>query len=228
MQTIARVHRTGFEDIYTRLSANPATGLSSKDQGARALRNTALTYLCLNEDDRYLDLALKQRREALNMTSELGALEALNRSKKGQRLAALQDFRAKWEKESLVMNKWLMIRAIAPGEKTLAEVKELLNDGAVFDKTNPNKIYSLLLGFAKFNLLGFHTVSGEGYRFLADQVLEIDARNPQVASRVISAFNQWKTFDSKRQALMKAELERIAKHPGLSNNVNEIVTRSLA
>jgi aminopeptidase N len=76
--------------------------------------------------------------------------------------------------------------------------------------------------------VGFHDKSGAGYRFIADQVIEIDARNPQVGSRLVSAFNQWKTFDKERQLLMKSELERIAKTPSLSSNVAEIVGRALA
>ncbi len=226
MKSIAKAHRSSFEKIYDRLSADAATGLSSKAQGTRALRNTSLFYLCLLDDARDLEKALKQRREAKDMTTELGALDALNRSTQPARLTALEEFRTKWKDESLVMNKWLSMRAIAPGAPTLNEVKALMSD-PVFDKNNPNKIYSLLLAFAKFNTLAFHEKSGEGYRFIADQVLDVDARNPQVASRLVSAFNQWKTFEPSRRAMMKTELERIAKHAALSNNVGEIVGRAL-
>lgn len=226
LKAIGRGHRESFEKIYDRLSATPATGLSPQAQGARALRNTALFYLCLDEDAKDFERALKQRREARDMTTELGAIEALNRTTQPARLTALEEFRTKWKDESLVMNKWLTMRAVAPGAPTLNEVKALMND-PIFDKNNPNKIYSLVLAFAKFNTLGFHAKSGEGYKFVADQVIEIDARNPQVASRVVSAFNQWKTFEPGLRQLMKTELERIAGHPGLSNNVGEIVGRAL-
>ena len=156
----------------------------------------------------------------------LGAIDALNRSGSAARISGIQEFREKWKNESLVMNKWLSIRALAPGEATLEEVKELLGD-SVFDKNNPNKIYSLLLAFAKFNSLGFHAKSGAGYKLIADQVLDVDTRNPQVASRLVSAFNQWKTFTPDRGEKMRDELQRIANHPTLSNNVREIVTRAL-
>lgn len=231
MKAIGQAHRDLFSKIYDRLAASAqkragTDELSSLAQGERALRNTALMHLCLSESPVDLDKALRQRREAKDMTTELGALEALNRSKLPARITGLEEFREKWKNESLVMNKWLTLRAVAPGATTLTEVKKLTSD-PVFDKNNPNKIYSLLLAFARFNTLGFHMKSGEGYRFVAEQVLDIDARNPQVASRLVSAYNQWKTFDSERSTLMKAELERIAKHPGLSSNVSEIVTRAL-
>jgi aminopeptidase N len=226
LKAIAKSHRQSFEKIYERLSAKPIHGISSLAQGERALRNSALTYLCMSDDLRDLDKALRQRREAKDMTTELGALEALNRSSQAARLTALDEFRAKWKDETLVMNKWLTLRAIAPGVKTLKEVKKLMDD-SVFDKNNPNKIYSLMLAFAKFNTLGFHAKSGDGYQFIADQVLDVDRRNPQVASRLVSAFNQWKTFDPDRRALIRAQLDRISKHEGLSNNVSEIVGRAL-
>ncbi len=227
MKAIAKAHRSSFQKIYDRISANSQSGQSSVAVGQRALRNTALFYLCLSGDTLDLDRALRQRREATDMTTELGALEALNRTKEPARLTALEEFRAKWKDESLVMNKWLSMRAIAPGALTLNEVKNLMED-PVFDKNNPNKIYSLLLAFAKFNTLGFHAKSGDGYKFVADQVLDVDARNPQVASRLVSAFNQWKTFDPSRREMMKSELERIANHTSLSNNVSEIVGRALS
>ncbi len=226
LKAIARAHRQSFEKIYERLSIKPITGFSSLAQGERALRNSALSYLCLSDDLRDLDRALRQRREAKDMTTELGAIEALNRSSQPARITALDEFRAKWKNETLVMNKWLMLRAIAPGLKTLNEIKDLMED-SVFDKNNPNKIYSLILAFAKFNTLGFHAKNGDGYQFIADQVLDVDRRNPQVAARLVSAFNQWKTFDPARRELIRAQLDRISKHAGLSNNVSEIVGRAL-
>ena len=221
LRAISQKHRAHFEAIYARLE-----GKAQTTSGERALRNTALSYLCVSEEVPDMNRALKQRRAATDMTTELGALEALNRSHLPARTSALTEFRDKWKNESLVMNKWLMIRAVSPGPHTLNEVRDLMND-PVFDKNNPNKIYSLLLAFAKFNSLGFHREDGSGYKFIADQVLEIDGRNPQVASRLVSAFNQWKTFTPEAAQKMKAELQRIAAHTGLSSNVKEIVTRAL-
>lgn len=227
LKAIAKHHRQYFENIYGSLSKQDLSGINQKAMGLRALLNTSLMYLCLSDEVRDLEKALSQRRTAKDMTTELGALEALNRSSNPTRLTAIDEFKAKWKHEPLVMNKWLTIRAVAATPNSLSEVKALMDD-PVYDRNNPNKIYSLLLAFAKFNSVGFHDKSGAGYRFIADQVIEIDARNPQVGSRLVSAFNQWKTFDKERQLLMKSELERIAKMPGLSSNVAEIVGRALA
>jgi len=74
----------------------------------------------------------------------------------------------------------------------------------------------------------FHAAGGEGYAFLADQVVALDALNPQVAARMARAFDRWKRFDEKRKAGSKAALERIRDAKGTSKDVMEIVTKALA
>ena len=81
--------------------------------------------------------------------------------------------------------------------------------------------------FAHGNLLHFHHASGRGYQLLADQVIRLDALNPQVAARMVGAFNQWRRYDASRQVQMQAQLERIAATEGLSKDVYEIVSRNL-
>lgn len=49
----------------------------------------------------------------------------------------------------------------------------------------------------------------------------------QVAARLVSAFTTFKQFDAGRQAQMKEALGRISKAEGLSENVYEIVSKSL-
>ena len=63
---------------------------------------------------------------------------------------------------------------------------------------------------------------------MADAVLRLQAQNPQLASRVVSAFNQRRRFDEGRQDAMRSELERIAAVEDLSKDVFEIVSRALA
>ena len=62
---------------------------------------------------------------------------------------------------------------------------------------------------------------------LADQVIALDSINPQVAARMVSAFNRWNRYDDQRKGLMKRELERIAAIAGLSPDTGEIVNSAL-
>ena len=93
---------------------------------------------------------------------------------------------------------------------------------------NPNRLRSLIGVFCSGNQVHFHRADGAGYRFLADSVLELDPRNPQISARLVSLFNQWRRFDPDRQSLMRTQLERIASQKDLSKDVFEIVGRALS
>ena len=125
------------------------------------------------------------------------------------------------------MDKWFAIQASKPGAETINRVRSLM-DHPAFSMTNPNKVRSLIGSFAMANPTGFHAADGAGYRFHADRVIELNALNPQVASRMVSAFNSWTRYDQSRQKLMRYELERIAATDGLSPDVFEIVGKALA
>jgi len=74
----------------------------------------------------------------------------------------------------------------------------------------------------------FHAADGGGYTFLADQIVALNALNPQVAARMARGFDRWKEFDGGRQTKARAQLERIRDTDGLSKDVAEIVTKALA
>jgi aminopeptidase N len=97
-----------------------------------------------------------------------------------------------------------------------------------FTLKNPNKVRALIGAFANQNLVNFHRADGAGYRFLADQVITLNALNPQIASRLLAPLTRWRKYDSARQALMKGELERILASGELSSDVYEVVSKSLA
>ncbi len=140
-----------------------------------------------------------------------------------ERDTALAEFYDQWQDEALVVNKWLAVQSTSRRPDTLATVKALTAHPA-FDAGNPNKVYALIRAFGA-NLVRFHTA--EGYAFLAERIVELDGRNPQVASRLARCFDRWKKFDSGRQAHARAALERIRDHAGVSPDVLEIVTRAL-
>ncbi|KAJ9514038.1 hypothetical protein QJQ45_021130 [Haematococcus lacustris] len=192
----------------------------------RALKNKALAMLSSLEDPEITANILQRFREATNMTDQIGALSCLVELCGPERELALAEFYAKWQQEPLVILKWLGLQAMsnAPGNVSLA--KQLV-DHPAFNIGNPNNCYSLFLGFAR-SPVNFHAANGSGYEFMADSVLRVDKLNHQVAARMVSAFTTFKQFDNKRQALMKAQLERIVATPGLSENVFEIASKSLA
>jgi len=58
-------------------------------------------------------------------------------------------------------------------------------------------------------------------------VIALDRINPQVAARLATAFGRFRRYEPARQALMRAELERLAATPGLSKDTADIAARSL-
>lgn len=192
----------------------------------RRLKNCALAYLaCLGEEA--LEAKVSAQLEgADNMTDAQAALFTLCQRDTPARTQALESFYAKWKHDPLVLDKWFTAQAISTDPGTLAAVQALTKHPD-FKMTNPNRVRSLIGVFGMMNQVRFHAACGSGYAFLGDAVLELDGINPQVAARMVSCFNSYKRFDEGRQALQRAQLERIAAKPDLCKDVREIVGRAL-
>ena len=212
-----------FSGVYAALAPKMAYAPSSEQAGARALRNVCLSYLLELNDDFVRQLALQQFRSADNMTDQFAALAALAQTDCAERETALAEFYERWQHEALVVDKWLAVQSGSRLPSTLDTVKKLTTHPA-FDLTNPNKVYSLIRNFGA-NLARFHTA--DGYAFLAQQTCLLDAKNPQVASRLARCFDRWKKFDAEHQKHARLALESIRDHAELSRDVLEVVTRSL-
>jgi aminopeptidase N len=214
------------DQLLARYDSYAETGPYSIDGaaiGRRSLRNTCLTYLSAGGDP---TLAKRQFDTAGNMTDSLVALAVLAGIDSPERDAALAAFYAKWHEDPLVLDKWFSIQATSQLPDTVARVRAL-SAHADFDLRNPNRIRALVGAFAGGNQVRFHDPKGEGYRFLADIVLQLDPTNPQVSARMVGPLGQWRRMDPSRQALMKTELARILALPGLSTNTYEMVSKSL-
>jgi aminopeptidase N len=218
-----------FSGLYAGLTANEPYAPDSRQAGRRALRNLCLGYLLERDTPASRQRALAQFRNADNMTDQFAALAALANVVAAdcpERDTALAEFHARWHDEALVVDKWLAVQATSRRPDTLATVRALSAHPA-FDAGNPNKIYALIRSFGA-NLARFNAADGSGYAFIAEHILELHERNPQVASRLARCFDRWRKFDAGRQAHARAALERIRDHAGLSRDVLEIVSRALA
>jgi aminopeptidase N len=224
MTSLATALRTDLEAV---MIANSAAVYSNEpaDRAARTLKNTCIGYLSYLDAPEIAAMTFERFTVADNMTDKIAALSALSGKDCPERVQALNAFYAEWKHDPLVMNKWLGIQAGASLENNLSNVKALMKD-PVFDIKNPNKVYSLIGGFCA-SPTNFHAADGSGYRFLADIVIQLDDLNGQVASRMVSAFTRWKKFEPTRSAAMRTQLERIRDKSGLSENVFEIVSKSL-
>jgi aminopeptidase N len=217
---------TEFAQLYASLTPTSAYQPDSDGIGQRRLRNVSLSYLNELDNAEYRHLAQKQFEQADNMTDQFSALSVLANIPGEAGRAALAKFYSQWKNEALVVDKWLAVQSGSRLPNVLAEVERLIGDPA-FDIKNPNKVYSLIRNFGA-NHRYFHAADGNGYRFMARQIVTIDKINPQVAARLARTFDRWKRFDETHKMHSRAALESILQTPGLSSGVEEIVAKSFA
>jgi aminopeptidase N len=217
-------------DLLAQYHANQTPGDYSPDAlsaGKRALKNLALAYLLIAPEAAELDLARLQFDNAGNMTDRAAALAALIHSgSQPHAQAALASFYADFENEALVVDKWFAMQAAAPTTDVQA-VRQLMTHPA-FTLKNPNRARSLIFNFTNGNPSQFHAADGSGYAFWAEQVIALDALNPQVAARLARSMDRWRRYVPALQGHMRDALEQVAGQPSLSNDVMEVVSKALA
>jgi aminopeptidase N len=216
--------RDTLRATYDRLTDTGPYQIDGASIGRRALRNTCLAHLATTPEGP--KLAKTQFDAGRNMTDVLAALAVLASIDCPERTSALAAFHAAWHDDALVLDKWFAIQATSKLPNTLDAVRALSHHPD-YDLRNPNRIRALVGSFAGGNPVRFHDPSGGGYKFLADTIIALDPSNGQVAARMVSPLGQWRRVDRARQALMKAELQRILDTPNLTTNTFEMTSKSL-
>ncbi|PVU65238.1 aminopeptidase N [Plesiomonas shigelloides] len=202
----------------------PEYRVEHADIARRALRNTCLSYLAFAEGADAL--VRRQYEQADNMTDTLAALSAAVSAELPCRDNLMQHFADKWQHDGLVMDKWFMLQATSPAANVLENVQALMQHPS-FSLANPNRTRSLIGAFASGNPSAFHAKDGSGYRFLTDVLVELNSRNPQVASRLIEPLIRLGRYDAERQQLMREQLLRLQKLDNLARDLFEKITKSL-
>ncbi|CAA6822284.1 MAG: Membrane alanine aminopeptidase N (EC [uncultured Sulfurovum sp.] len=221
---IAKAHKEKLLALYHE-HHHPKSGIEADDIAERKIKNICLTRLAALDEKKIIELAQTQYVDSLSMSDRIVALNIVENSTKHYEEYELQHFYIKYQENTLVMNKYLAIKATSSREGVLQRVMELQND-TVYDIKVPNLVRSLIGAFAG-NYQYFHAKDGSGYKFMADKIIEIDKINAQIASRLAGAFKLYKKMNSVNQALMKVELERVINTEGLSKNSFEILDKIL-
>ena len=204
---------------------NQSYEYSPETAGWRTLRNVCRAFV-LRADPAHIEtVAEKYGEMAQNMTHEWGILSAVNGNESDTRNRLLAQFADKFSDDALVMDKYFALVGSSRRSDTLQQVQTALQHPK-FSLENPNKARSLIGSFSR-NVSHFHAQDGSGYRFIADKVIEIDRFNPQVAARLVQAFNLCNKLEPHRKNLVKQELQRIRAQEGLSKDVGEIVGKIL-
>ena len=247
--------RTTLQAVYQSQSTPGDYSPAPLPAGRRALKNLALAYLVAGADvlptgvntvvaktepfgtsaesqdtehrSQTNALALQQFKLATNMTDRMAAFSTIVHEIPGtEALNVVDQFYQAWQHDALVVDKWFGVQATSP-RATVATIQTLMAHPA-FTLRNPNRARAVIFMFCIGNPSGLHAEDGSGYRFWADQVLALDAINPEIAARLARAFDHWARFIPSVQAQMRVQLQRVATHKGLSRNTLEIVSKALA
>ncbi len=195
--------------------------------GRRALRNVALDLLAANGSMAGIARASQQYDAADNMTDRMAALATLSLHDTPDRKRAIADYYARHASDALVVDKWFSLQAMIPEPHTLDNVRNLTGHPA-FSMANPNRVRALIGAFAGGNTTQFNRTDGAGYDFVADTVLALDQKNPQLSARLATAFRTWRTLEKDRRAKAEAALNRLKAVSTLSRDLADIVERALA
>jgi aminopeptidase N len=225
--TIGELLGTALADTYRRMIVGGPYSPDATSAGKRTLKNVCLDLLAATQQNEAIARAFAQYRDADNMTDRMAALETLAQYDRPERTEAIADFYARYSADPLIIDKWLALQAAIPEPATLDRVRTLTAHPA-FSLANPNRVRSLIGSFAQVNHTQFNRADGAGYDFVADVVLTLDPKNPQVAARLMGAFRSWRALEPRRRQRAEATLRRVAAAPALSPDVHDIVARTLA
>ena len=211
---------------------NGAYSPDAQSSGRRALAGLAMTMLCIaavqNSDAVTPGRVYQQFKDASNMTDRFNALSALVVSGHALAQDALALFHKMFQHEALVIDKWFALQAGAPDRAgdVLPRVRQLMQHPE-FSLRNPNRARSLIFSYCSANPAGFHRTDAAGYVYWSEQVLALDAINPQVAARLARAMDRWSRLTEPYRGAAKVAIERVAAKADLSNDVREVISRAL-
>ena len=199
------------------------------DAGKRSLKNTLLAFGVMAGSSEAEVETLAQFEHADNMNDRFAALSRIVNlfASRSAASKALDSFEARYRDDPLVMDKWFSVQAMAHGPRPAARMKALMKHPA-FSIRNPNRVRSLIGMFATANVTGFNAASGEGYDLVCAKIAEIDAINPQVAARLMTAFRSWRMFEPGRRKLAQTAMKRLQSENMLSRDTRDILDRILA
>jgi aminopeptidase N len=224
-ESIGKAFNTEFNDIFTRLNIEKDYDITPKSMSERLLKFVTLAYIVFSGQTDAKDITLKIYENANNMTEELSSLKLLNHigGKIGEK--AISSFYDKWKSETLIMQKWLTIQSMEEKDNVL-DIISKLEKSDVYNPKIPNLFRSLIIGFAALNPVKVNDLSGSGYKFIADKIIEVDKFNPQMGANLSKKLSHLDKLDPVRQGLLRAELTRIL-DSNPSKNTIEIIRTNL-
>ena len=196
-----------LSSAYDAFRDDALAAYSPTSVAARRIRGACLALLSRRADG--ASLAAGQYRDATTLTERLSALRALIHHDAPDADRLLSDFRGKAGDDPLRTDHWLALVATRPREDTLDRLKALV-DSPLWLPNNPNRVRALVDRFARGNPPGFHRKDGAGYAWVLERIAAADRDNPQLAARLLTAFESSTKLDPTRRRHVLAGLDALA------------------
>ena len=164
-----------FVSLYDNLTTLEYS-LDYKEIMKRDLRNKALSYLVVSQPKEYHKKAYEQYTTANNMTDAQASLIYLITYPGEYTKIAIEHFYNKWHNYFLLLCRWFALQSLSTDDMVVERLKEL-SQHELFKVDNPNMNNAIFRTFAQSNLVQFHSVTGNGYKFIANQVIANDKFN---------------------------------------------------
>ena len=222
-KTLAKVHKNKLLELYRCYHKPNNKKLDSVSMGERRLKNIALFHLSALDTEEVITLVKEQYWASTAMGDRVVALDIIENSSAHHSDEALTDFYEKYKENTLVMNKYIAILASSKRVGLLERVVAL-QKSEIYDEKVPNLVRALF-GTFMANSKYFHAKDGSGYKFMAEKLLEIDAINAQISSRLAGGFKLYERMNEQNRVVMKSELMRVLEQEGISKNLYEIVAK---
>lgn len=226
-----RVHLSQeFLDVHNAQAPTTAYHYDVAAVGQRALRNTTLYYLSANNDAKTaatMALAEAQYKNADNMTERAAGLKALLRMDRAapESIAALADFYQEYKTDASPLDSWFTYNILYAGEDAV-KAAQTMKQHPDYQNASPNRIRAVIGAVAGVPE-SFHNKDGSGYNFIADEIIDLDPKNPQTAARFVDMFSNLRKMAEPWQTEMKTAMVRIASQPQLSTDVSEKLEKIL-
>jgi aminopeptidase N len=204
-------------------AASPAS--QTEDAGRRQLKNVCLDLLS-GCDQKSLSVAHDQYRHASNATDRVAAISLLARQTNSEAAELIDDFLC-WQRHCPAgIELWFSMQAEIALSTTVERVQELTRHPE-FSFELPARVRALVGAFAS-NFVAFNRADGAGYKFVAECAIRVDERNPELAARLLAAFQRWHRLENHRRCLVEDLLTHTSQRRQLSRETSEVLDGLLA
>ncbi len=221
-QTIFSKFSDQISKLYAELSEEDFT--PDINRASRMLQHSLLTLITSNRSENDAKLCQEKLQSTNNITNQISLLSHLVNIDSNITNDCMQQYLEKWQGNQITYDKWLRLISSARTDSVFSKIKAI-QKLEPYSNTNPNNIRSLIGNFSMGNMQYFHAKSGEGYTIVANEVLRIDKFNPQISSRLMQAFTDWRKFDTHNQNLLSSSIQRVLETKNISKNLFEITDK---